>query len=272
MDQPKSDKLIMNPHLKRLSTIFAIIAFYLVSFKNTKILSKVPAVELKLQKPKSPEIQSKSDAEISASSSEPYKNRWQRRFSNNTQGYFFFKHIRKAGGTSLRSYFRDVFNYHGVKYTTRDDYPKIHKGRVTPGVLYVEHEFQSMDSECASVDGRWDKSLRVITLRVSHCYSVVCCLHVYTSPSLNCSYYQRILLKDICRSFSSRAMEQNFTSIEHNSTQTKHIRSNYQIFSMKIFHYGWNKKGVGRTLHVNMEIMIESITCILDDFIETTFS
>ena len=171
MSNAKSEKLTMNPHLKRTSALFAVIAIYLVGFKSTKILTKVPYVERKEQKQIS-ERQSELDIQTSVSE-EPYRNRWQRRFSNNTQGYFFFKHIRKAGGTSLRSYFHDVFNYHGVRYTTRDDYSRIHKGKIIPDVLYVEHEFQTMDSECASVDGRWDKSLRVITLRVSSCCSVL---------------------------------------------------------------------------------------------------
>ena len=45
---------------------------------------------------------------------EPYLNRWQRRFnsSQHEEGYLFFKHIRKAGGTSARIFFQDALMYH----------------------------------------------------------------------------------------------------------------------------------------------------------------
>lgn len=170
-NQPKSDKLTMNPHLKRTSLLLTIFAIYFVGFKDTKLLNKLPIDFAEKKQTKSAENTELRDVNransVTTTSSEPYKNRWQRRFSNNTQSYFFFKHIRKAGGTTLRSYFRDVFAYHGIRHTTRDDYSKIKMGNASPDVLYVEHEFQTMDSECARVDRRWDKSLRVITLRVS---------------------------------------------------------------------------------------------------------
>ena len=45
---------------------------------------------------------------------EPYLNRWQRRFNSaqHEEGYLFFKHIRKAGGTSVRAFLQDAFIYH----------------------------------------------------------------------------------------------------------------------------------------------------------------
>jgi hypothetical protein len=164
-----------------MSSFLGIIAILCtIGVKDTQILKRLPIDFTETKQQKHPELRftdtahSRTDgasvqwqADSVNTSAEPYKNRWQKRFSNNTGSYFFFKHIRKAGGTTLRSYFKDVFTYHGIKHITRDDYSKIRKGRAAPDVLYVEHEFQTMDSDCAKVDGRWDKSLKVITLRVS---------------------------------------------------------------------------------------------------------
>lgn len=168
-NQPRNEKLTINPHLKRISLLLTIISVYLVGFKDTKILNKLPIefAEKKHTKDNARQRKKTNRTQYANISVEPFKNRWQRRFSNTSQGYFFFKHIRKAGGTTLRSYFRDVFKYHGIQHITRDDYFKIKKGTSSPDVLYVEHEFQTMDSECANDDGRWNRSLRVITLRVS---------------------------------------------------------------------------------------------------------
>ena len=102
---------------------------------------------------------------------EPYLNRWQRRFAsskarNKKGGYLFFKHIRKAGGTSLRDYFRDVLAYHNI---TRNipDWRAIKKGQPINKyqIHYVEQEFQTMDWQCPTVDLRWRESMRIIVLR-----------------------------------------------------------------------------------------------------------
>jgi hypothetical protein len=181
----KSGKTEPNPHLKRASLLFAIVALYLliIWFNGTRILSVLPGFTgggkqtIRRENDQKKAETSTKDAFGESNNAieltgEPYLNRWQRRFSNATNTtttgrYFFFKHIRKAGGTSLRSYFRDVFGYHGISYS-RDDYPKIRHGkRVPPEILYVEHEFQTMDSDCAVHDSRWYNSLRIITLRVS---------------------------------------------------------------------------------------------------------
>eukprot|EP00804_Cyclotella_cryptica_P009965 CCRYP_015408-RA/>CCRYP_015408-RA protein AED:0.22 eAED:0.15 QI:0/0/0/1/0/0.5/2/0/502 len=131
-----------------------------------------------------------------------YKNTWQTRFhasksNHRTGGYLFFKHIRKAGGTTLRSYFRHVLQYHGYDGT----FPKVFRGvnrtRFPPYLLeeydsivakstvrtntklgdghsggkteypvyYIEQEFDAMDHQCPTLDPRWQDSLRVITLR-----------------------------------------------------------------------------------------------------------
>jgi len=108
---------------------------------------------------------------IEADRGEPYLNRWQRRFGssrsrNKKGGYLFFKHIRKAGGTSLRDYFRDAMAYHNV---TRNiaDWKAMNRGKGTSEyqIHYVEHEFQTIDWQCPSLDPRWRESLRVVVLR-----------------------------------------------------------------------------------------------------------
>eukprot|EP00956_Cyclotella_meneghiniana_P036218 scaffold122836_cov56-Cyclotella_meneghiniana.AAC.7 len=172
----------MNAYLKRTSLLFTLIAVYLVSFKTAPILDRVSTdiAEAKHKKDAKQDTELRAEqavelvktankARSTSTAAEPYKNRWQRRFANTTQGYFFFKHIRKAGGTTLRSYFREVFLYHGITHNTRDDYLHLRQGKTneTSDVLYVEHEFQTMDADCASVDDRWNNALTVITLRVS---------------------------------------------------------------------------------------------------------
>ena len=110
--------------------------------------------------------------EIISEEHEPYLNRWQRRFSsskarNKTGGYLFFKHIRKAGGTTLRSYFHDVFQYHNLSRSV-GDFRSLNKRRRRNGeytIHYVEQEFQAMDWQCPNVDPRWKESLRIVTLR-----------------------------------------------------------------------------------------------------------
>lgn len=179
----------MSSNVKRTSFFLAIVTIYFIGVNDTQILKRLSNTTIGLTEKKQQKQtvnaskasrQSNNYADITSSSIEPYKNRWQRRFSNNnnsTRGYFFFKHIRKAGGTTLRGYFKDVFAYHGITHITRDDYSKIRKGRrAPPDVLYVEHEFQTLDSKCANVDERWDRSLKVVTLRVSYISRAACSL------------------------------------------------------------------------------------------------
>mmetsp|Transcript_8961 Transcript_8961/g.16417 ORF Transcript_8961/g.16417 Transcript_8961/m.16417 type:complete len:921 (-) Transcript_8961:271-3033(-) len=139
---------------------------------------------------------------------EPFANRWQRRFSSSESrgksgGYLFFKHIRKAGGTSLRSFFFNVLEYHDQsrtydlspvakagfasgeldrkkggrahrqiyeshkKQTARKEKRKKNRGGPTSGynVHYVEQEFDAMDWQCSNNDPRWNDSMHIITLR-----------------------------------------------------------------------------------------------------------
>ena len=106
---------------------------------------------------------------------EPYLSRWHRRFASSenrgkTGGYLFFKHIRKAGGTSLRAYMRDVLAYHGITRNMKAfENAKITErtGNKTDKyqIYYIEHEFLTMDSECPNVDPRWQESIQIIALR-----------------------------------------------------------------------------------------------------------
>ncbi len=106
---------------------------------------------------------------------EPYVNRWDRRFKSSAArgkvgGYVFFKHIRKAGGTSLRRYLRDVFEFHGCSrsesiyeqmMTNQTNFQLRNKCDVN----YVEQEFEPLDWQCSIVDPRWQDSLSIAVLR-----------------------------------------------------------------------------------------------------------
>ena len=120
---------------------------------------------------------------------EPYLNRLQRRFASskergNNGGYLFLRHMRKAGGTTLRVYFHDALLHHNITRST-DDFrsykvstkeqmekrkAKTQKDEaiVDPNhyqIHYIEHEFLPMDWKCPSIDPRWMESLRIIVLR-----------------------------------------------------------------------------------------------------------
>ncbi len=109
----------------------------------------------------------------------PYRDRWNHRFSSSAErgkrgGYVFFKHIRKAGGTTLRSYIRDVFEHHGL---SRDvaDYENMRAvatnqtsaSRISSkyDISYVEQEYLPLDWQCSRIDPRWQESLNIIVLR-----------------------------------------------------------------------------------------------------------
>ncbi len=130
---------------------------------------------------------------------EPFVDRLQRRFAptrlRNKSPYIFFKHIRKAGGTSIRHYLFRVLEFHqsarksGVFFDSLDegrfqfyrgkferdvkiyfhrrDESKITVGSKTQitGVSYIEQEFQPMDWRCPLLDPRWNDSIRVTALR-----------------------------------------------------------------------------------------------------------
>jgi hypothetical protein len=106
---------------------------------------------------------------------EPYMNRWDQRFASSAArgklgGYVFFKHIRKAGGTTLRAYIRNVFEHRGLSHDV-SDYEKMITNqthlnlRNNYGISYVEQEFVPLDWKCSAIDPRWQVSLNVIVLR-----------------------------------------------------------------------------------------------------------
>ena len=104
---------------------------------------------------------------------EPYVNRWDRRFSSSAArgklgGYVFFKHIRKAGGTTLRAYIRNVFDYHGLSRNV-SDLEQIMTNqtnlRNNYDISYAEQEFEPMDWACPVVDPRFQESLNIVVLR-----------------------------------------------------------------------------------------------------------
>jgi hypothetical protein len=106
---------------------------------------------------------------------EPYMNRWDQRFASSAArgklgGYVFFKHIRKAGGTTLRAYIRNVFEHRGL---SRDvsDYEQMITNQTNLNfrnkydISYVESEFVPLDWKCSAIDPRWQVSLNIIVLR-----------------------------------------------------------------------------------------------------------
>ena len=127
-------------------------------------------------------------------SSDPYVNRWRRKFSSKS-GYIFHKHIRKAGGTAIRNYITAALEHHGFGtfqqflnntdeqealrhfpfledeqkeeakryYNQTRTMSAVHSNK--PKVYYIEQEFSSQDWDCRDVDPRWNNSLSIIVLR-----------------------------------------------------------------------------------------------------------
>lgn len=94
----------------------------------------------------------------------PLINRWQFRGLNrpNKGGYLFFKHIRKAGGTTLYSYLERVMQYHHALVQQNSSYSWSNdKGEIS----YYEQESHAMDWRCPKVDDRWNDTLSIISLR-----------------------------------------------------------------------------------------------------------
>lgn len=137
---------------------------------------------------------------------EPFVNRWDRKLSSSKSrgragGYLFFKHIRKAGGTTLREYFSEVMKYHNNSRMFEDFVLSLDGDQVTKDLLrvfaknedriellkqhkqewpnssklvtqqsayrvhYGEQEFAASDYKCYKVDPRWKETLSVIALR-----------------------------------------------------------------------------------------------------------
>lgn len=78
--------------------------------------------------------------------------KWRRQVQSANGGILFFKHIRKAGGTSLRRYLDNAINY------TRQSMP-------SSNIAAVEQEFSAMPWNCSVVDSRWEKTLSIVSLR-----------------------------------------------------------------------------------------------------------
>ncbi|KAL7517468.1 hypothetical protein ACHAWX_002388 [Stephanocyclus meneghinianus] len=103
------------------------------------------------------------------------KSTWHERFAasdsdHGTTGFLFFKHIRKAGGTTLRAYFRHVLRYHGHDRTLARITDVSNRTKIPPHskdfrVYYMEQEFDAMDHQCPALDPRWRDSLRIVSLR-----------------------------------------------------------------------------------------------------------
>ena len=94
----------------------------------------------------------------------PLINRWQLRGLDrpNKGGYLFFKHIRKAGGTTLYSYLDRVMQYHHALAQQNSSYSQSkHRGEIS----FYEQEGHAMDWRCPQIDDRWNDTLSIISLR-----------------------------------------------------------------------------------------------------------
>ena len=72
---------------------------------------------------------------------------WSQRLGENGRGHVFFKHIRKAGGTSVRFYLQRAMQYHHSNST------------------YSEQEFEALDWRGCPQHPRWNQTLRITCLR-----------------------------------------------------------------------------------------------------------
>lgn len=177
--------------LQLLSIIFTIIAYNFIRFN-------ISGVALHTSLRNSELIANGSVPAMKKPPSVRFNDTWHQRYeaskaSGSGGGFLYFKHIRKAGGTTLRTYFHDVLEYHGHsrpfskilnqldEQTVRarfdrsavDDYMLMTNKNFTeprsqmPGyqIHYIEQEFDAMDSECPKIDARWKDSLRIVTLR-----------------------------------------------------------------------------------------------------------
>ncbi|KAL9185202.1 hypothetical protein ACHAXT_002979 [Thalassiosira profunda] len=109
------------------------------------------------------------DIDLRLENDEPYASRWQRRFASSKArgkagGYLFFRHMRKAGGTSLREYFRDAMSFHNVS-REQNDWRNAKNPSEEYQIHYVEHEFQTLDWQCSQHDPRWKEAMNIIILR-----------------------------------------------------------------------------------------------------------
>lgn len=77
----------------------------------------------------------------------------------NEGGFIYFKHLRKAAGTSVRRYLETVIEYHYQnEINITPNPPK------TPWLMYHQ-EWSAMPWNCPSRDPLWNKSINVIVLR-----------------------------------------------------------------------------------------------------------
>ena len=120
------------------------------------IIGKIPASELEL------------DANTKLYNGEPLIGRFERLIHKNrgTKTFIFFKHIRKAGGTSMREFIADAICYHNdtcLRLADNVRTPRILRGN---NVTYYEQEFRAFHWQCPEVDAhRWNRTLSVVVLR-----------------------------------------------------------------------------------------------------------
>ena len=92
-----------------------------------------------------------------------YINQWAERIREG--GYVYFKHLRKAAGTSMLAYLKKVINYHCEEVNCEKKYSGGKKNdTIYPWMVYHQ-EWRAMPRECPFHDPLWNKSINVIVLR-----------------------------------------------------------------------------------------------------------
>jgi hypothetical protein len=99
--------------------------------------------------------------------------RWRHRFNETLCVFLYFRHLRKAAGTTVHTYLNKVAVYHETLRRQRHGIPQQKSaGGIVPRsnpnkgmVVYATLEFNSMDGQCPFVDTKWKDTLSVISLR-----------------------------------------------------------------------------------------------------------
>jgi hypothetical protein len=89
-----------------------------------------------------------------------YRGIWDQRLRDG--GFVYFKHLRKAAGTSVRRYLLTVIDYHYQKEINIASDPEI--APPVPWLIYHQ-EWSAMPWECPFEDALWNLSMNVIVLR-----------------------------------------------------------------------------------------------------------
>mmetsp|Transcript_14419 Transcript_14419/g.29835 ORF Transcript_14419/g.29835 Transcript_14419/m.29835 type:complete len:483 (+) Transcript_14419:2927-4375(+) len=166
-----------NTTMKNISVSNTLMTAKRQSTPNTtgKVLN-ISAQSLSTPEHVSDKVDANKKIEKLSLSSEPLMNRWGQRFGPfendnatiSNSGYLFFKHMRKAGGTTMRSYLHSVLTYHNDQKGPKASSRSLAGSSPTTGnkrIAYYEQEFRAMDWRCPKDDPRWQDSVKITVLR-----------------------------------------------------------------------------------------------------------